>query len=181
MTLVKVASGCSVVKDHAICTCCGRLRTVRVCAANLRISSSWVGRGCCERDVLLAGVSDVFLSRLCWSKSDRGLGTWPAGKGVLRFQVGETVHTRRLLTAVIRPSARPHLQSMSMMVMASRRATTSPIRTAPRVEVEQMRHDHPQYRFGGGVWCDGSGETRVCAGEDDDGEAVLHWCLLRRA
>lgn len=66
-----------------------------------------------------------------------------------------------------------------MMVMAPRRATTSPIRTAPRVEFEQMRHDHPQYRFGG-VWCDGSGETRVCEGEDD-GEAVLHWCLLRRA
>ena len=60
MTLVKVESGCSVVKDHAICTCCGRLRTVRVCAANLRISSSWVGRGCCESDVLLAAVSDVF-------------------------------------------------------------------------------------------------------------------------
>lgn len=42
MTLGKVASGCSVVKDHAICTRCGRLGTVRVCAANLRISSSGV-------------------------------------------------------------------------------------------------------------------------------------------
>ena len=40
--------------------CCGRHRTVRVCAANLRISSSLVVRMSCERDVFLAGVSDVF-------------------------------------------------------------------------------------------------------------------------
>ena len=87
------------------------------------------------------------------------------------------MHTRRLLTAVRRPSARSHLQSV--MVVAEWRATTSPIRTAAHVEFEEIRHGHPQYRFGG-VWCDGCGETRVCEGEDD-GEAVLHWCLLRRA
>lgn len=184
MTLVKVASGCSFVKDHAICTCCGRLRTVRVCAANLRISSSWVARGRCESDVLLCRRVGCGLSRSCCSRSD--LCTWCTRKGVLRFQVGETVHTRRLLTAVRRPSARPHLQSV--MAMADGRATTSPIRTAAHVELEQMRHDHPQYGFGGGINDGVTGVGRLecerarMARMDGDGEAVLlHWCLLRRA
>jgi hypothetical protein len=57
------------------------------------------------------------------------------------------VHTRHhLFTAVRRPGACSHLQSVTAENGEALLALS--VRTA-HVEFEQIRHDHPQYRFGG--------------------------------